>query len=49
MSVYVIPSQVKDKSYVAKELSTILNVDYNTISQGENEYKANNPLKIYGI
>ncbi len=24
-------------------------VDYNTISQGENEYKANNPLKIYGI
>ena len=31
MSVYVIPSQVKDKQYVAKELSYILKADYQSI------------------
>ena len=31
MSVYVIPSQVKDKEFVAKELSKILNAEYETI------------------
>lgn len=31
MSVYVIPSQVKDKQFVAEELSKILNAEYETI------------------
>lgn len=31
MSVYVIPSQVKDKEYVAKQLSNVLNASYDSI------------------